>query len=48
MEWRADGALPPANPDGVPVNDLDLLTAIAGVLAGSSASLPAVPLFPFR
>ena len=36
MEWRADGVLPPANPDGFPVNDVDLVTAIEGVLAGSS------------
>jgi hypothetical protein len=21
MEWRSDGVLPPANPDGFPVND---------------------------
>ena len=33
MEWRSDGVLPPANPDGFPVNDVDLLTAIEGVLA---------------
>ena len=33
MEWRSDGVLPPANPDGVPVNDVNLLTAIEGVLA---------------
>ena len=33
MEWRSDGVLPPANPAGVPVNDVDLLTAIEGVLA---------------
>lgn len=33
MEWRADGVLPPANPDGFPVNDVDLLTAIGNVLA---------------
>ena len=33
MEWRADGVLPPANPGGFPVNDVDLLTAIEDVLA---------------
>ena len=33
MEWRSDGVLPPANPDGFPANDVDLLTAIEGVLA---------------
>ena len=32
MEWRSDGVLPPANPDGFPVNDVDLLTAIENVL----------------
>jgi ferredoxin--NADP+ reductase len=32
MEWRSDGVLPPANPDGFPVNDVDLLTAIDHVL----------------
>jgi len=33
MEKRSDGVLPPANPDGFPINDVDLLTAIEGVLA---------------
>jgi len=33
MEWRSDGVLPPANPDGFPANDVDLLIAIQGVLA---------------
>jgi hypothetical protein len=33
MEWRSDGVLPPANPDGFPTNDVDLLTAIENVLA---------------
>jgi hypothetical protein len=33
MEWRADGILPPANPGGFPVNDVDLLTAIEDILA---------------
>jgi hypothetical protein len=33
MEWRSDGVLSPANPDGFPVNDIDLLTAIENVLA---------------
>ena len=32
MEWISDGVLPPANPDGFPVNDVDLLTAIENVL----------------
>ena len=32
MEWRADGVLPPANPDGFPVNDANLLVAIQDVL----------------
>jgi hypothetical protein len=35
MEWRSDGVLPPANPDGVPVDDVDLLTAMEGILTGS-------------
>ena len=33
MEWRSEGVLPPANPGGFPTNDVDLLTAIEGVLA---------------
>ena len=33
MEWRADGVLPPANPDGFPANDVALLAAIEDVLA---------------
>ena len=37
MEWRSDGVLPPANPDGFPINDLDLLTAIEGILASGCA-----------
>ena len=41
MEWRADGVLPPANPDGFPVNDVDLLTAIEGVLASGCKSVDA-------
>jgi hypothetical protein len=32
MEWISDGVLPPANPDGFPVNDVDVLTAIEHVL----------------
>ena len=31
MEWRSDGVLPPANPDGFPANDVDPLTAMEGV-----------------
>ena len=41
MEWRADGVLPPANPDGFPVNDVDLLTAIGNVLASGCKSVDA-------
>jgi hypothetical protein len=33
MEWRSDGVLPPANPDGFTTNDVDLLVAIEDVLA---------------
>ena len=33
MEWRSDGVLPPANPDGFALNDVDLLVAIQDVLA---------------
>jgi hypothetical protein len=33
MEWRSEGVLPPANPGGVPVNDVNLLIAIQNVLA---------------
>jgi hypothetical protein len=33
MEWRADGALPPTNPGGFAVNDMNLLVAIQKVLA---------------
>ena len=40
MEWRSDGVLPPANPDGFPVNDVDLLTAMEGVLASGCKRLP--------
>ena len=36
MEWRSDGVLPPANPDGFPTNDVDLLTAMENVLASGS------------
>jgi hypothetical protein len=32
MEWRADDVLPPANPAGVPVNDVNLLVALQNVL----------------
>ena len=34
MEWRSDGVLPQENPDGFPANDVDLLVAMEGVLAG--------------
>ena len=40
MEWRAEGVLPPANPDGFPVNDVDLLTAMEAVLARGCKRLP--------
>jgi hypothetical protein len=33
MEWRSDGVLPPANPGGFAVNDVNLLVAIQDVLA---------------
>jgi hypothetical protein len=44
MEWRSDGVVPPTTPGGFPINDVDLLTAIEGVLAsgckrGHDASL---------
>ena len=32
MEWRSDGFLPPANPGGFAVNDVNLLVAIQDVL----------------
>ena len=37
MEWRRDGVLPAANPDGAAANDVDLLVAIEGLLSSSSA-----------
>ena len=48
MEWRSDGVLPPANPDGFPVNDVDLLTAIEDVLASGCKRLQAASLFQHR
>ena len=48
MEWRSDGVLPPANPDGFPANDVDLLTAIEGVLASGCKRLDAASLFQHR
>ena len=48
MEWRADGVLPPSNPDGVPVNDVDLLTAIEDVLASGCKRVDAASLFQHR
>ena len=48
MEWRSDGVLPPANPDGFPINDVDLLTAIEGVLASGSRRLHAASLSQHR
>jgi hypothetical protein len=48
MEWRSDGVLPPANPDGFPVNDVGLLTAMEGVLASGCKRLQAASLFHHR
>ena len=48
MEWRSDGLLPPANPDGFAVNDVELLTAIEGVLASGCKRLHAASLFQHR
>ena len=45
MEWRSDGVLPQANPDGFPTNDVDLLTAIGGVLTSGCRRLPAASVF---
>ena len=39
MEWRSDGVLPPATPDGFPVNDVGLLTAVERVLASGCQRL---------
>jgi hypothetical protein len=44
MEWRSDGVLPPANPDGFPTNDVDLLTAMESILASGCQRLPAASL----
>jgi hypothetical protein len=41
MEWRSDGVLPPANPNGFPVNDVGLITAMEGVLASGCRRLHA-------
>ena len=48
MEWRSDGILPPANPDGFAVNDVDLLTAIEGVMASGCKRLHAAAPFQHR
>jgi hypothetical protein len=48
MEWRADGVLPPANPGGFPVNDVDLLTAMEGVMASGCRRLQAASLVQRR
>jgi hypothetical protein len=48
MEWPANGVSPPANPAGVPVNDVDLLTAIEGVLARGCKRLHPASLFQNR
>jgi hypothetical protein len=34
MEWRSSGVLPPANPGGFAVNDVNLLVAMQEILAG--------------
>jgi len=45
MEWRANGVVPSDNPGGFPVNDVDLLRAIEGVLvSGCERGLAASPL----
>ena len=38
MTWRSDGVLPPENPDGFPVNDVDLLIALERVLTPTQPS----------
>jgi hypothetical protein len=48
MEWRSDGILPPANPDGFPANDVELLTAIEGVMASGCKRLHAASLSQHR
>ena len=48
MEWRSDGVLAPANPDGFPANDVDLLTAIEGVLGSGCRRLHAASLSQHR
>jgi hypothetical protein len=48
MEWRSDGVLPPANPDGFPVNDVELLSAMEGVLASGCNRQQASSLFQHR
>jgi hypothetical protein len=37
MEWRSDGVLPPTNPDGFAVNDINLLNAMQRILARGCA-----------
>ena len=48
MEWRSDGVLPAANPGGFPTNDVDLLTAIEGVLASGCQRVPVASLVQHR
>jgi hypothetical protein len=48
MEWRSDGVLPPTNPDGFATNDVDLLTAIEGVMGSGCKRLPAASLSQHR
>ena len=48
MEWRSDGILPPANPNGFAVNDVELLTAIQGVLASGCKRVHAASPFQHR
>jgi hypothetical protein len=48
MEWRSDGVLPPANPDGFPANDVNLLVAVEGVLASGCTRPASAALFQHR
>jgi hypothetical protein len=48
MEWRSDGVVPQENPGGFPTNDVDLLTAMEGVLASGCKRLHGASLFQHR
>jgi hypothetical protein len=48
MEWRSDGVLPPTNPGGFPIEDVDLLTALEGVLGSGCKRVPAASLVQHR